>query len=56
MPVVINEFEVVADPQQPKSTTDKEPAVPAPPPPPTPHDIACIVRHYKQRLARVRAY
>lgn len=55
MPVVINEFEVVAEPQPKKSEADKAPAAPAPSPAPTPHDVACIVRHYKQRLARVRA-
>jgi len=58
MPVVINEFEVVAEPQSAKSAADKAPAGSARPPnpAPTPHDIQCIVRHQKERFARVRAH
>ena len=57
MPVIINEFEVVAEPQSKKtgddkaSTSQSQASTPAP----TPHDIQCIVRHQKERLARVRA-
>lgn len=57
MPVVINEFEVVAEPQ-PKKTGDETSSAgqsQASTPVPTPHDIECIVRHQKERLARVRA-
>ena len=57
MPVVINEFEVVAEPQSKKTEDDKGAASQsqAATPAPTPHDIQCIVRHQKERLVRVRA-
>ena len=57
MPVVINEFEVVAEPQPKKQTDDKASAGQSAGATraPTPHDIECIVRHHKERLARVRA-
>jgi hypothetical protein len=57
MPVVINEFEVVAEPQPKKTADDKAPTgqSSASTAAPTPHDIECIVRHHKERLARVRA-
>jgi hypothetical protein len=57
MPVVINEFEVVAEPQPKKPGDDTSSAGQsrASTPVPTPHDIECIIRHQKERLARVRA-
>ena len=58
MPVVINEFEVVAEPQ-PKKTGEEQSSTAQSgtqgAQAPTPHDIVCIVRYHKERLARVRA-
>lgn len=54
MPVVINEFEVVAEPQP---TTP--PSSPAPSPsaePPTPYEIDRLVRRQLERLARIWAH
>ena len=60
MPVVINEFEVVAEPPSTKASAEKATAAPSPTgastPAPTPHDIQCIIRHQKERFARVRAH
>jgi hypothetical protein len=54
--VVINEFEIVAEPP---SNEPVPPAEPQQAPPaqfvPTPHDIIAIERHNARRLARVRA-
>lgn len=63
MPIVISEFEVVAESPHnraegeaaPGSSGDEavarqETGVP------TPHDIEVVVRHIKERLARVRVY
>lgn len=56
MAVVINEFEVVAE--APAAPEGGGPAAspPAPAGPSTPYDIATIVRHQHERLARVRAH
>lgn len=58
MPVVINEFEVVSEPQPKKlggeqSSPAKSGGTQSPAS--TPHDIVCIIRYHKERLARVRA-
>ena len=58
MTVVINEFEVVAEPQSAKAAPGKTPdtATSQPSGIPSPHDIQRILRHQQERLARVRAY
>lgn len=60
MPVVINEFEVVAEPQPQKSGGERGPTGQSgsggnQATGPTAHDIVSSVRHQKERLARVRA-
>lgn len=55
MPVVINEFEVVAAPEAPPErgeTTER----PAPPGGVTPHDVERIVARARERAARLRAH
>ena len=56
MPVIINDFEIIADPlpPQPTSGAGDEPQAPEPPSL-RPEDIARIVRHERLRLERVRA-
>ena len=54
MPVVINEFEVVADPPPPPA--DGKPVAAPPVPPPTPNDLAAVARHAEERAERVRAH
>ena len=57
MAVVINEFEVVAEPTPAsKPTGTLQPGTPQPVPPSTPHDIERIVRRQRERFARVRAH
>jgi len=56
MPVVINEFEVVAEPPANQSTETKQPGPPAKTPAPTPHDIERILQRQARRFARVRAH
>ena len=56
MPVVINEFEVVAEPPTNQSTETKQPGSPAKTPAPTPHDIERILQRQARRFARVRAH
>jgi len=56
MPVVINEFEVVAETPHGEATTPSEPEVPlAVPAASTPDDIERILRQLAERLARVAA-
>lgn len=56
MPVVINEFEVVADPPPAAPAAESGPAPDAPALPPwTVHDVAEIVARAGARAARVRA-
>ena len=55
MPVVIREFEVVAEPQIRNDaglTTQAQPGSTGP----TPQDMVRIIRHQLERLARVRAH
>ena len=54
MPVVIDEFEVVAE----TPSTPPAAAAPAgaPPAPPTPHDLQDLLRRQAERAARVRAH
>ena len=56
MSVVINEFEVVAEPPAPTSGGEVAEAAPAPAAAPTPHDVEQIVRRQTERLARVWAH
>jgi hypothetical protein len=59
MPVVINEFEVVTEPQMPKPAEGTQPSdakKPGQMQASTPHDIGQIIRHHRERIARVRAY
>ena len=57
MAVIINEFEVVAEPspvaKPPGTSTDESQQQPQPS---TAHDIHRIMRQHMQRLARVRAH
>jgi hypothetical protein len=59
MPVVINEFEVVADeqahPTQTAPATPQEPSAQAGRGA-TPHEVENILRREKERLARVQAH
>ena len=55
MPVVINEFEVVAAPEtSPREARDETPRQAAPGM--TPQDVERIVTHVRAREARVRAH
>lgn len=54
MPVVINEFEVVAEPPQPSATQAQEPASGAAAP--TPHELERIIEHQRERLMRIWAH
>ncbi|MBO0780142.1 MAG: hypothetical protein J2P37_15060 [Ktedonobacteraceae bacterium] len=58
MPVIINEFEVITAPPSAKQGADQKPAAAnsAGAPGPTAHDIEQVVRHQKERCARVRAH
>ena len=64
MPIVINEFEVVAELPTARAEGETEANDPTSREVsgqglggiPTPHDIEVVVRHIKERLARVRAY
>jgi hypothetical protein len=53
MPVVINEFEIVAEPpaQQPVQAPSAGQGTPVP----SPHDLVQILRHQAERAVRVRA-
>jgi hypothetical protein len=55
MPVVINEFEVVAAPDTPPRQASEDTPRPAAPGM-TPHDVERIVTHTLARAARVRAH
>lgn len=55
MSVVINDFEVVAEPPPDSGNAPAEGA-PAASPGPTPQDIRDIVRQQAERMARVRAH
>jgi hypothetical protein len=52
VPVVVNEFEVVAEPGQPAAHAGAARAEPAPPPP----DVERILAERRAREQRVRAY
>ena len=54
MAVVINDFEVVAEPP-PGAERGEGAATAAPPAAPTPQEIELINRHLDERAARVRA-
>ncbi len=59
MPVVINEFEVITQPPASQAEGAKPPAASTPATlssGPTPHDVARVMRHQKERFARVRAH
>jgi hypothetical protein len=59
MPVVINQFEIVAEPPPLRVSQEAQPGdqeAPAPAQAPTPHDIAVVVRHIRERLTRVQIY
>lgn len=59
MPVVINEFEVVADQAAPaatRSAASSEAAANEQGRGATPHEVELIVQHEKERLARVMAH
>jgi hypothetical protein len=54
MPVIINEFEIITEPNQPAGAAAPA-AGPEAPPPLHPEDVVRIVRRQQLRLARVRA-
>lgn len=64
MPVIINEFEVLAEePERPRShrysmseLDEEEEEEDVEQKAPTPHDIVLVMRHWQARLARLRAY
>ena len=58
MAVVINEFEVITEPQPAGKPGGVPPETASQPPTtgPTPHDIERVIRRQKERLARVRAH
>ncbi|MGH2497406.1 MAG: hypothetical protein ACRDIV_22120 [Ktedonobacteraceae bacterium] len=63
MPIVISEFEVVAESPHARAEGESAPGSPGDEAiaaqdtgVPTPHDIEVVVRHIKERLARVRVY
>jgi len=60
MPVVINEFEVVAEQPASSSTRSASPSGEAPAAEQgrgaTPHEVELILQREKERLARVKAY
>ena len=55
MAVVINEFEVVAEPLNPPAQ-DSTAAAEPPPPPSTPHDLERVLRRQRERAARLWAH
>ena len=55
MPIIINEFEIVADPRTPEPAPDQTAALAEPPPPLYPEDIVRIERRYYERMNRIRA-
>ena len=55
MPIIINEFEIIADPLPPVQEGATGAASSPEPPALHPEDIVRIVRHQQQRLMRVRA-
>jgi len=55
MPVIVNDFEVVAEPAPPVAEAAAEAGAQAPPAAPTPHDFEIINRRQQERAARVRA-
>jgi hypothetical protein len=61
MPVVINEFEVLSEPQPEQSEVEergrgRDESRPYLQMPPTPHETEVVMRYLKERLARVRVY
>ena len=57
LPVIINEFEVVAEPPTGGQGATEPPPVNKPATTgPTPHDIERVIRRQKERSARVRAH
>lgn len=60
MPIVISEFEVVAESPHARDEGESAPGgeevAAQDTGVPTPHDIEVVVRHIKERLARVRVY
>jgi hypothetical protein len=52
--VVINDFEILADPAPPPA--DQQSPPPAPAPPPTPRDLERVLDRYCARAERVRAH
>jgi hypothetical protein len=55
MTVIINDFEIVAQPPPQPPADTAEPSVAAPQPSWTPADIERVMRRHRERLARVRA-
>jgi hypothetical protein len=57
MPVVINEFEVIAEPPTRQSGAEKPATASTPTSPgPTPHEIERVICRQKERFARIRAH
>jgi hypothetical protein len=57
MPVVIDEFEVIAEPPPPVlSPTEAQLSAPAQGDEQTPHDLELILERQLERMARIRAH
>lgn len=56
MPVIINEFEIITDQAPAPEPQEQAPQAPEEEPPALrPADIERILRHYRLRMARIRA-
>ena len=55
MPIIINEFEIVAEPRTPEQAPGQTAGPPEPPPSLHPEDIMRIERRYRERMNRIRA-
>lgn len=56
MPVIINEFEIITEQAPERERLEQTPQAPEQEPPALrPEEIERIVRHYRLRMARIRA-
>jgi hypothetical protein len=55
MPIVINEFEIIAEPPA-SPPQGQEPSAASQPATPKPRDVQLVIRRQRERAARVRAH